>query len=212
MEENYKCGQISLTFDLTVWPFTLICFEIIVLFISNLFTKFNRYWPCLAKVIGGKLIFRDLSLWPLTSNLTFDPYCHTNLFLFSFWPSLPSFIDNWHFRQKLWMKGYYFEYLSIDLWPLTHIMKAICLSFPVYSSYQISLQLHTLFRSFAWKFKFLEKLPWPLTFTFDLLPLLILYRYWPRRSWNITFRWTAKRVIFSQGVIFSRSAQRWGKI
>ena len=30
---------------------------------------------------------------------------------------------------------------------------------------------------------------------------VILYRYWPRQSWNITFRWTAKRVIFSQGVI-----------
>ena len=25
----------------------------------------------------------------------------------------------------------------------------------------------------------------------------VLYRYWPGRSWNITFRWTAKRVIFS---------------
>ena len=35
---------------------------------------------------------------------------------------------------------------------------------------------------------------------------LILYRYWPGRSWNITFRWTAKKVIFSQGIIFSRSA------
>ena len=33
----------------------------------------------------------------------------------------------------------------------------------------------------------------------------LLYRYWPWRSWNITFRWTAKRVIFS------RSAQHWGK-
>ena len=32
----------------------------------------------------------------------------------------------------------------------------------------------------------------------------ILYRYWPGRSWNITFRWIAKRVIFSQGIIFSR--------
>ena len=30
---------------------------------------------------------------------------------------------------------------------------------------------------------------------------VILYRYWPERSWNITFRWTAKRVIFSQGII-----------
>ena len=38
------------------------------------------------------------------------------------------------------------------------------------------------------------------------------YRYWPGRSWNITFRWTAKRVIFFQGIIFSRSVQHWGKI
>ena len=40
---------------------------------------------------------------------------------------------------------------------------------------------------------------------------VVLYRYWPWRSWNITFRWTAKKVIFSQGIIFSRSAQHWGK-
>ena len=32
-------------------------------------------------------------------------------------------------------------------------------------------------------------------------------RYWPRRSWNITFRRTAKRVIFSQGIIFSREVR-----
>ena len=32
---------------------------------------------------------------------------------------------------------------------------------------------------------------------------VILYRYWPGRSWNITFRWTAKRVIFFQGIVFS---------
>ena len=30
-----------------------------------------------------------------------------------------------------------------------------------------------------------------------------LYRYWPGQSQNITFRWTAKRVIFSQWIIFS---------
>ena len=41
---------------------------------------------------------------------------------------------------------------------------------------------------------------------------MLLYRYWLWRSWNITFRWTAKRVIFYQGIIFSRSAQHWGKI
>ena len=32
----------------------------------------------------------------------------------------------------------------------------------------------------------------------------LLHRYWPRWSWNITFRWTAKRVIFSQEKILSR--------
>ena len=108
------------------WPLTLqfdllplMCFEIIVLFIPDLFTKFNRYWPCLAKVMGENENFRFFSLWPLTSNLTFDRYCHTIIYLFSFWRFLPSFIDNWHFRQKLWMKGYYFEHLSIDLWPYT---------------------------------------------------------------------------------------------
>ena len=52
----------------------------------------------------------------------------------------------------------------------------------------------------------------PLVFTHNLLyNYLILYRYWPGRSWNITFWWTAKRVIFSQGIIFSQSAQHWGK-
>ena len=34
----------------------------------------------------------------------------------------------------------------------------------------------------------------------------ILYRYWPRRSWNITFRWTAKSYIFPRGYIFPKRA------
>ena len=33
----------------------------------------------------------------------------------------------------------------------------------------------------------------------------------PKKTRNSRFRWTAKRVIFSQGIIFSRSAQHWGK-
>ena len=36
--------------------------------------------------------------------------------------------------------------------------------------------------------------------------LNILYRYWPRRSWNITFRWTAKSYIFPRGYIFPKRA------
>ena len=55
----------------------------------------------------------------MTSNLTFDRYCHTSLFLFSFSHFLSSFIDNLPFRLKLWIKGYYFWHISIDLWPYT---------------------------------------------------------------------------------------------
>ena len=34
----------------------------------------------------------------------------------------------------------------------------------------------------------------------------LLYRYWPRRSWNIMFRWTAKSYIFPRGYIFPKRA------
>ena len=40
----------------------------------------------------------------------------------------------------------------------------------------------------------------------DAFRHVILYRYWPRRSWNITFRWTAKSYIFPRGYIFPKRA------
>ena len=51
-----------------IWPdLAFSYYEIIVLFISNLFTKFNRYWPFLAKVMDEKIFFfRD---WSLTFDL-----------------------------------------------------------------------------------------------------------------------------------------------
>ena len=35
---------------------------------------------------------------------------------------------------------------------------------------------------------------------------LLLYRYWPRRSWNITFRWCQEIYIFPRGYIFPKRA------
>ena len=46
---------------------------------------------------------------------------------------------------------------------------------------------------------------WPLFYThfaIDFSERAILYRYWPRRSWNITFRWTCQEsYMLSQGEI-----------
>ena len=98
--------------------------------------------------------------------------------------------------------------LTFDLtpWPLTHIMKAICLSFPVHPSYQISLQLHTLFWSFAWKCIFLAKLQWPLTFTFELLPLLIYqysYLLTFNPSTNLHYNWTFRAKVMYKITCFT---------
>ena len=210
MEENGKSCKISLTFDLTVWPFTLRCFTIFVPFISNLFTEYNCYWPFLAKVWGD--FFFEIGYWLLTSSalLIYLPFSFLPsfqmclllailawrnswtliadfqlffldlwpilFFFFFFWPSLPIFIDIWNFRQKLWMKGYYFQHLSIDLWPYSFTFD------PYNEIYLFVFPCLPLLPNFSTIAHFVLKLCIQMyifskiAVTFDLLPLL-LYQY-----------------------------------
>ena len=156
-----------------------------------------------------------VDLWPQTWPLTdiVIPFC------FSFPSDLPfqvSLIIDILGRSYGWkaiISSIYPLTFDLTFWPLTHIMKAICLSFPVYPSYQISLQLHTLFWSFAWKCIFLAKLQWPLTFTFDLLPLLI-YQYIClltfNPSTNLHYDWTFRAKVMYKITCFTSTFSQKG--
>ena len=75
-----------------LWPYRLtfhpwcvlkLLFCLFLIFSPNLIA-IGHVWQ---KLWARNLIFRDFSLWPLTSNLTFDRYCHTifvSLFLLTF--------------------------------------------------------------------------------------------------------------------------------
>ena len=93
----------SLTFDLNIWPLT--SFALLIYLSFPFLPSFQIYLllAILAWRNSWNSWFSAILHWPLTSNLTSDPYCQTIFCFFSFWPSLPSFIDIWHFRQKLWM-------------------------------------------------------------------------------------------------------------
>ena len=148
---NYgrKSGQISLTFDLTFWPFTRcdlkLLFCLFLIFSRNLI-DIGYFWQ---ELWAKNEIFRD---WSLTFDVKIWPLTSSALLVYLSFPFLPSFQIYLVLAILAWRNSWFSDILR---WPLTSKLTfdPFChtIFFPSELSFQVSLIFDILGRSYGWK-------------------------------------------------------------